>query len=65
LPLNDTVIQEVPIYGGFVHQIQPDESALLQAGKKYFVSIQIKNDSIGYSGEVAQFKLKIKPQGVE
>lgn len=64
LPLNDNVSQGVPINGGFVHQILPADSELLTPNKKYMVSIQISNASIGYNAEVAQFKLKIKNQGV-
>ena len=64
LPLNTEVIQDIPVNGCFVHQVLSSESALLTPSKKYIVSIQIKNDTTGYSGEIAQFKLKIKPQGV-
>jgi len=56
--------EETPANSAFVHQIIPSESAILEPGKKYIVSIQIKNDNITYSEEVAQFKLKILPQGV-
>ncbi len=48
----------------FIFQILPSESALLESGKKYIVSVQIKNDSISYSGEIAQYKLKVLPGGV-
>jgi hypothetical protein len=37
---------------------------MLEPGKKYWVTIEIKNDSIQYNAEVAQYKLKILPQGV-
>ena len=63
LPLNEGD-EETPPNSAFVHQITPDESNQLESGKKYIVSIQIKNDSLPYSEEVAQFKLKILPQGV-
>lgn len=45
----------------FVFQISPTESALLTAGEKYIVAVEIKNDTIPYRGEIAQFKIKIKP----
>lgn len=48
----------------FVFQIIPDESATLTVGVKYIVNVEIKNDTIPYKGEVAQYKMKIKPQGV-
>lgn len=64
LPLNDSEIEGIPVNGCFVHQILASESALLDPSKKWLVSIQIVNGDLGYSGEVAQFKLKIKPQGV-
>jgi hypothetical protein len=64
LPLNDGTEGETPnTY--FVHQILPSESSQLPAGMKYDVTIEIKNDSIGYNDEVAQFKLKILTQGVQ
>jgi len=63
LPLNEET-ETMPANKAFVHQILPDESALLEAGKKYIVSVQITNDQMPYNGEVAQFKLKILPQGV-
>lgn len=62
LPLNDE-LPGVPANSSFVHQILPSESQLLSPGK-YIVSIEIRNDSMNYSEEVAQFKLKILPQGV-
>lgn len=64
LPLNSEIIDGVPIDGCFVHQILPSESALLTPGTKYLVAIQIVNADLNYSGEVAQFKLKVKEQGV-
>jgi hypothetical protein len=63
LPLNTEPIQDIPVNGCFVHQILSSESEQLASGVKYIVTVQIKNTSTGYSGEVAQFKLKIKPQG--
>jgi len=63
LPLNEEM-DGVPANSAFVHQIIPNESQLLTSGKKYIVTIQIKNDTMPYSEEVAQFKLKILPQGV-
>jgi len=65
LPLNSDEIDGIQPNGCFVHQILSSESSILEVNKKYRVSIQIKNEQTGYSGEVAQFKLKIKPQGVE
>ncbi len=62
LPLNEE--GDLPANSAFVHQITPSESQALIAGKKYYVSVQIKNDNMPYSEEVAQFKLKILPQGV-
>ena len=63
LPLNDGTDGEVA-NSAFVHQILPSESILLTAGEKYYVTIQISNPTIDYNSEVAQYKLKIKPQGV-
>lgn len=48
----------------FIFQITPDECALLTANEKYIVTVEIKNPIIPYNGEIAQFKLKIKNQGV-
>ena len=48
----------------FIFQITPSECAQLTAGTKYIVSVEIKNDTIPYKGEIAQFKLKVLPQGV-
>ena len=48
----------------FVFQILPTESELLAPNTKYIVSVEIKNDSIQYKGEIAQYKMKVKPQGV-
>jgi hypothetical protein len=63
LPLNDGT-DGTPANSAFVHQILPHESQMLEPGKKYWVTIEIKNDSIQYNAEVAQYKLKILPQGV-
>jgi len=63
LPLNDGT-DGTPANSSFVHQILPSESAILTPNKKYFVSIEIKNPAINYNAEVAQYKLKILPQGV-
>jgi len=63
LPLNDGT-DGTPVNSAFVHQILPHESLVLEPNKKYWVSIEIKNDSIQYNAEVAQYKLKILPQGV-
>lgn len=63
LPLNDGSDGE-PANKYFVHQITPTESGSLTAGNKYWVTIQITNDVIGFNAEVAQYKLKIKEQGV-
>jgi len=63
LPLNDGS-DGTPAGSAFVHQILPHESLVLEAGKKYWVSIEIKNNTIQYNAEVAQYKLKILPQGV-
>jgi len=43
----------------FVFQIFPEESIQLQANKKFAVTIEIKNESIFYNGEIARFKVKI------
>lgn len=66
LPLNSgTGAGDTYIAGTkFVFQITPAESAALTVGVKYIVAVEISNDTIPYKGEVAQFKLKIKPQGV-
>lgn len=53
-----------PVGTRFVFQITPDESALLDAGVKYLVTVEIKNDLIPYKGEIAQYKMKVKSQGV-
>ena len=63
LPLNDGSDGE-PANKYFVHQITPEESILLTADTKYWVTIQISNPVIGYNAEVAQYKLKVKKQGV-
>jgi len=63
LPLNDGTEGETP-NTFFVHQILPAESAILTPGTKYDVSIQVTNTSLNYNAEIAQFKLKILPQGV-
>ncbi len=44
----------------FVFQIYPTESANLTVGEKYIVGVEIKNDSIPYRSEVAQFRVKIR-----
>ena len=49
----------------FVFQITPSESAILEVSTKYLVSVEIKNDTIPYKGEIAQYKMKVKPQGVQ
>jgi len=46
----------------FVFQIYPSESSILTAGEKYKVGVEIKNDTIPYRSEIAQFKVKILPQ---
>ena len=48
----------------FIFQILPTDSALLEVGKKYQVAIEIKNTSLNFNVEVAQFKLKILQQYV-
>ena len=48
----------------FIFQILPTDSSLLEVGKKYQVAIEIKNKSLNFNVEVAQFKLKILPQYV-
>ncbi len=63
LPLNDGTDGEIA-GSAFVHQILPSESVLLTAGQKYWVTVQITNNSINYNQEVAQYRLKIKLQGV-
>ncbi len=64
LSLNSEVLDGIPINGCFVHQIVPSESLLLTENTKYIVTVEISNASINYNDEVAQFKVKIKPQGV-
>lgn len=66
LPLNDGTGEGDSYVANtkFVFQIVPDESALLTVGTKYLVTVEIKNDTIPYKGEVAQYKMKIKNQGV-
>lgn len=63
LPLNDGT-DGTPANSAFVHQILPSESQILAPGQKYWVTIEIKNPALEYNQEVAQYKLKIKPQGV-
>ena len=63
LPLNDGT-DGTPANSSFVHQILPSESSVLIPNNKYWVSIEIRNPSLNYNAEVAQYKLKIKPQGV-
>lgn len=63
LPMNDGT-DGTPANSAFVHQILPHESEILEPGIKYWVTIEIKNVAIDYNAEVAQYKLKIKPQGV-
>jgi hypothetical protein len=46
----------------FVFQIRPSETALLIENEKYWVGVEIKNDTIYYRGEIAQFRMKVKPQ---
>ena len=48
----------------FIFQILPTDSEILEVGKKYQVAIEIKNESLNFNVEVAQFKLKILPQYV-
>ena len=48
----------------FIFQILPTDSKILEVGKKYQVAIEIKNVSLNFNVEVAQFKLKILPQYV-
>jgi len=47
-----------------VFQLKPEDTSLLTVGVKYIVSVEIRNPDISYNAEVAQFKLKILPQGV-
>ena len=63
LPLNDGS-DGSPENSAFVHQILPHESNILAPNMKYWVTIEIRNDAIQYNAEVAQYKLKILPQGV-
>lgn len=63
LPLNDGT-DGTPANSAFVHQIRPTESGILTANTKYWVTIEIRNQALEYNSEVAQYKLKIKPQGV-
>lgn len=44
----------------FVFQIYPSESANLTVGEKYIVGVEIKNDTIPYRSEVAQFRVKVR-----
>ena len=48
----------------FIFQILPTDSKILEVGKKYQVAIEIKNTSLNFNVEVAQFKLKILQQYV-
>jgi hypothetical protein len=66
LPLNDGTGEgdSYPASTKFVFQITPDESALMESSTKYQVVVQVNNLTIPYRGEIAQFKAKIKPQGV-
>ena len=48
----------------FIFQILPTDSEILEVGKKYQVAIEIKNTSLNFNVEVAQFKLKILQQYV-
>jgi hypothetical protein len=48
----------------FIFQVLPTESALLIPGKKYIISVQMSNPTIPYNSEIAQYRVKIKPQGV-
>ncbi len=63
LPLNDGTDGE-PANSSFVFQILPSESAILTIGTKYWVTVQITNASIDYNGEIVQYKLKVRAQGV-
>jgi hypothetical protein len=47
----------------FVFQIYPTESALLTAGK-YFLSVQLSNDTLPYRRELIQSKLLVLKEGV-
>ena len=58
---------EISVYAvdtRFVFQILESESSQLTSGQKYEVAVQITNSALEYNQEVAQYKLKIKPQGV-
>lgn len=48
----------------FVFQIYPVESAQLTAGVKYIVGVEIRNTTLNYNAEVAQFKMKVLSQAV-
>jgi hypothetical protein len=48
----------------FIFQILPTDSEILEVGKKYQVAVEIKNETLNFNVEVAQFKLKILPQYV-
>ena len=63
LPKNDGTEGSIP-GSQFVFQLLPAETAILTPGQKYIVSVEIRNPSINYNQEVAQFKLKILNQGV-
>jgi hypothetical protein len=43
----------------FIFQILPTESAQLEAGKKYSVTVEVTNTDINYNGEIARFKTKV------
>jgi hypothetical protein len=49
----------------FVFQIYPSESSILTVGEKYYVGVEIKNSSIPYRQEVAQFRVKVRASLVE
>jgi hypothetical protein len=48
-----------PVGTKFLFQILPTESAQLDAGKKYAVTVEVSNGAISYNGEIARFKAKV------
>jgi hypothetical protein len=68
---NNIITRDLPINSGtgegdnysvgtkFIFQILPNESAQLDAGKKYSVTVEVTNTLINYNGEIARFKAKV------
>lgn len=63
-PIISRTLSKDESQNNFIFQILPTDSEKLEVGKKYQVAIEIKNNSLNFNVEVAQFKLKILPQYV-